>query len=253
MTTKNETTTTENTLKIFPRTTTGKSAAYRMRMNKLVPAVVYGPKLKAPINVALDPKDTLKLYRSVGRTGLVTLAIEAGGPQELNGTKILFKEIQSHPFRGGMTHVDLHQLDLSRALRVTVPLVFVGKAKGIAEGGILSIITRQVEIKCLPTQIPNHIDVDVTGLDMNDSLHISELAKLFEGKLEFIYESDIALASVARPEEEKVVVAAVDPAAAAAGTPAAGAAGAPAAAGAAPAAGAKGAAPAAAAKAPAKK
>ena len=241
-----EPTSTENKLSILGRGSLGKNASFRIRSEGNVPAIVYGPKLKQGIAVSISPKEVRSLYSRVGRTGLVTLEAGEGAPKELNGTKALFKEIQSHPLKRNIVHVDLHQLDLTKKIRVIVPLNFVGKAKGLAEGGIMSIVTRQVEIKCLPEDLPNRLDVDVSEIEVNESIHLEELAKKFEGsKIEFIYEANVALVAVVPPEEEKVVTPVAADAAAAGATPAAGAAGA-AAAGAAPAA-AAGAAPAAAA------
>jgi len=223
-------------LEIFSREKKGKSAAFQLRRSERVPAVVYGPNLKAGITVAVSPKDVRKIYLSAGKTGLITLESKEGAPSELNGTQVLFKELQGHPLKNTLLHVDLHQLDLKRPIRVTVPLNFVGKARGLAEGGIMSIVSRQVEIKCLPTEIPNHIDVDVSELGVNDTIHVEELSKKFkDSKMQFIFEANVALVAIVPPEEEKVVVpVAADAAAAgAAAVP-----GAPAAAGAAPAAGA---------------
>lgn len=246
------------TLKVYPRKGSGKSAAFRSRLEKLVPAIVYGPEMKTPIQVSLPANETVLTYRKVGRTTLLTVEAVDGAPAELNGAKVLIKEIQAHPLKNTLLHVDLHKLDLKRKVRVTVPLNFTGKAKGLSEGGLMSIASRQVVVKVLPTDIPQHLDVDVSKLGVNESIHISDLAKSFEaGKFEFMYESDYAIVAVVPPEEEKAaeVVAApgAEGAAAAPGAPAA--AGAKAAPGAAPAAGAKPAAgaPAAAAKAPAKK
>jgi large subunit ribosomal protein L25 len=234
-------------LEIFAREKKGKSAAFQLRRKERVPAVVYGPNLKEGITVAVSPKDVRRIYLSAGKTGLVTLETKEGAPSQLNGTQVLFKELQGHPLKNTLLHVDLHQLDLKRPIRVTVPLNFVGKAKGLAEGGIMSIVSRQVEIKCLPTEIPNHIDVDVSELGVNDSIHVEELSKKYkDSKLQFIFEANVALVAIVPPEEEKAAApVAADAAAATAGGAAASgapAAGAPAA----------GAAPAAAAGAPAK-
>ena len=248
-----EATTSNETLKlgVHGRDRTGKSVSYRIRASQMVPGVVYGPKLKTPITVKLAPKQIREIYSKAGRTGLVTLESLEGAPSELNGTKVLFKEIQTHPYKNIITHVDLHQLDLGRKIRVTVPLNFTGKAKGLGEGGIMNIVSRAVEIKALPTEIPNHIDVDVSDLGVNDSIHVAELAKKLEAsvKYEFIFENDFALVAIVPPEEEKAAA----PEAAAADAAAAGAAAPAAAAGAAAPAAAGAAAPAAAAKAPAKK
>ncbi len=237
-------------LDIYPRSGTGKNAAYKTRKQKLVPAVVYGPKLGAKdghigIPVSLDPKNFLSVYGVKGRTTLVDLAIKDGAPSELAGSKVLIKDLQTHSLKREVLHVDVFQLDLTQSVRMSVPLKFVGKAKGLVDGGILSIHSRKVAIKCLPTDIPHEIEVDVSDLGLNDSLHVHQLSeKLKDAKYEFIYENDFTLCAVVPPEEEKAATAvAADAAAPAAGAPAAGAApakaGAPAAAAAAPAAKAK--------------
>jgi len=198
-------TTQENfSLQVKPRPVLGKNAAYRARVAKSVPAVVYGPNMKTPVSVHIDPALFVPMYRKVGRTGLITLQTIEGAEASLNGTKVLVKDLQTHPLKNTLLHVDFHQIDLKKAIRMTVPLNFIGKAKGLADGGLMSISARQVEIRVLPTEIPNHIDVDVSDLGVTDSIHISELAKKMEGsKFEFMYESDYALVAVVRPEDEK--------------------------------------------------
>jgi len=238
------------TLKVYPRKGMGKSAAYRARLTKMVPAIIYGPEIKEPVAVSVIPAETIVTYRKAGHSTLVTLEATDGAPASVNGVKVFIKEIQAHPLKNTLLHVDFHKLDLKRQIRVTVPLNFTGKAKGLMEGGLMSIASRQVRIKALPLDVPAHLDVDVTELGVNESIHVSDLAKKFDGgKFEFIYESDYAIVAVVPPEEEKAAEVAV------AAEAAPGAAGAPAAGAAAPAAGAKPAAgaPAAAAKAPAKK
>ncbi len=237
-------------LDVYPRTQTGKNESHRTRVANLIPAVIYGPKVmtkdskRTGVAVGLDPKNFLLVYGAKGRTTLVDLALKEGAPQELAGSKVLIKDLQTNPLKREVLHVDVLQLDLSKELRVVVPLKYVGKAKGLNEGGILSIMIRQVEIKCLPADIPHEIEVDVSDVGVNESLHVAQLAEIMKDKkYEFMYESDFTLCGVVPPEEEKAAV--VDPAAVAAAP----AAGAPAAAGAAPAA----AAPAAGAKAPAAK
>lgn len=192
----------EFSLNVYDRPETGKNASYRMRATKRIPAIVYGPEMKTPLPVSLDPKELRLVFRSAGRTGLVTLAPQESAPSELKGVKVLFKEIQMHPFKNELTHVDLHKLDLNRKVRVVVPLKFIGKAKGVAEGGIVSTLSREVEIKAPPTDIPNHIDVDISELNVNDSIKIEELANSYKGgKYEFIYESNYSLVAVVPPDE----------------------------------------------------
>ena len=243
----------KETLEIYPRTSSGKNAAYKTRRSKFIPAVVYGPRIgqktekvttRTGISICLEPRNFVSVYQNKGRTTLVDLSLQDGAPSELAGSKVLIKDLQKHTLKNEVMHVDILQLDLTQSLRVSVPLKFIGKAIGLVEGGILSIISRQAEIRCLPEDIPHEIEVDVTDLKVNDSLHIQELSEKTKAagnkKYEFIYDSDYTLCAVVPPEEEKVVAPVAD-AAAAAGAP-----GAPAAAGAAPAAGDKaGAAPAA--------
>jgi large subunit ribosomal protein L25 len=229
----------ELTLQVFPRKSTGRNESHRVRQSNLIPAVVYGPKLKAALPVSLVPNEVKSIWKKAGKTGLVTLEAMDGAPAELKGTKVLFKDLQTHAFKNQLMHVDLHQLDLGRKIRVTVPLQFVGKAKGLAEGGLMSIASREVEIKCVPTEIPSTIEVDITDVGMNDSIHIDDLAKKMSGaKFEFIYDANIVLMAIVPPEEEKAATPAAD-AAAATAAPGAAAPGAPAAGAAAPAAAAK--------------
>ncbi|MEZ4814219.1 MAG: 50S ribosomal protein L25 [Bdellovibrionota bacterium] len=220
------------TLDVYPRTGSGKNAAFRTRAKNLIPAVVYGSKMSKDdkptgLSVSLDPKNFLKVYQVTGRSSLVDVALQEGAPAELAGSKVLIKALQSNPLKREVLHVDILQLDMAKELRVVVPLKFVGKAKGLTEGGILSIMVRQVEIKCLPADIPHEIEVDVTGVNVNETIHIHQLSeRMKDSKFEFIYDSDYTLCGVVPPEEEKAATpaeaAAADAAAApAAGTPAA--------------------------------
>ncbi len=220
----------EITLKVYGRSS-GENP-FQTRKAKKVPAVVYGPNMKSPVKISLEPNDVIAINRKAGKTSLVKLKSQDAGSKEIDNSVVLLKEIQTHPYKNLLLHVDLHQIDLSKKIRVTVPLNFTGKAKGLAEGGLMNVSVRDVELKCLPTNIPNHLDFDLTDLGLNESLSISELEKRFADhkEFEFIYDSDFSVVGIVEPREEKAV--AVDPAAAAA------AAGPEAAAGAAPAAGA---------------
>lgn len=220
------------TLDVYPRSGSGKNAAYRTRSKNLIPAVVYGSKLKkgeehTGLSVSLDPKNFLKVYQVTGRSSLIDVALKDGAPSELAGSKVLIKALQTNPLKREVLHVDILQLDMSKELRVVVPLKFVGKAIGLNEGGIFSIMVRQVEIKCLPADIPHEIEVDVSEVNVNETIHIHQLSEKLKGKVkyEFIYDSDFTLCGVVPPEEEKVEAVATDAAATpAAGAPAAGAA-----------------------------
>lgn len=219
-------------LDVYPRSGSGKNAAYKTRVKNLIPAIVYGSKLNKDnsptgVSVSLDPKNFLKVYSVSGRSSLVDVALKDGAPAELGGSKVLIKALQTNPLKREVLHVDILQLDMAKELRVVVPLKYVGKAKGLVEGGILSIMARQVEIKCLPADIPHEIEVDVTDVGVNESIHIHQLSEKLKDKVkyEFIFDSDYTLCGVQPPEEEKVAAPVEGaPAAEGAAAPAAGAA-----------------------------
>lgn len=187
---------------VYDRMGTGKSSAHKTRAKGLVPGIVYGPTMKENQNVCVDLKSITKVYKNSGRTTVVTLESDEKSSNKLMGAKVLINDIQVDTLKNRITHVDFNQIDLNKKLRVTVPLNFTGTAKGIKDGGILSIATRNVEIRSLPNEIPAHIDVDISALDINDSYKLSELESANSG-FEFIYEGDIALATVAMAAEEK--------------------------------------------------
>lgn len=238
-------------LQVELRQGAGKGAARRLRETSKVPAVFYGPHLKSPISLSIGEKDVMKVVRSGSN---VLLTLRSAGNSSIDGKMALLKDEEIHPVSRKYIHVDLYEIRMDEKLKVKIPVALVGKAKGVGEGGILEQVTRELEIRCLPTEIPDRIEVDVSSLDIGMSLHISDI-KLPKG-VTVVADVDYTLASVVPPEAEEVAAPAptAEAVAGAAAPGAAPAAGAPAAPGAAPAAGAKaapGAAPAAGGKAPA--
>jgi large subunit ribosomal protein L25 len=215
----------------------GRATARGLRVAKMVPGVIYGA--TENVSVSLHVNDILKYNTRAYENALLNIK---STDSKLNGKVALLKEVFINPLSRRPEHVDLFALDLTKNVRVSVEIRVEGKAIGLAEGGLLNIVTRQVEIECLPTGIPEAIVVDVTNLGVGDSLHVSDLT--IPDGVKMISRPELTIAAVVVQEEEVVATPAADAAA-----PAAGAAAAPAAAGAA---GAKAAAPAAA-KAPAKK
>jgi large subunit ribosomal protein L25 len=229
----------------------GRAGARGLRENKMVPGVIYGA--TENMNVQVHVNDILKYNTRAYENALLNIKSDEKG---LNGKVALLKEVIVHPVSRRPEHVDFFALDLKKTVRVSVEIRVEGKAIGLAEGGLLNIAARQVEIECLPTEIPDAIVVDVTNLGLGDSIHASDLT--IPDGVKLISRPELTIAAVVIQAEEEVVAAVVDPAAAAAApAAAAGAAGAAgakgAAAPAAAAAGAKGAAAPAAAKAPAGK
>lgn len=218
------------------RPTRPKGQLTALRREGRIPGVLYGPK-GTSVPVAVDAAELRSGMAGTSRQRLIRLKSAA---PELNERHIILKEIQRAPVSGKIVHVDFYEVDMSKPLRLSVPLKFTGRAVGIIDGGILQPLVREVEVECPPLEIPEFIDVDVTPLGIHDVIHISALK--FPGNVKPIYDSDFAVVSVLPPTVAEAPVAAAAPEVTAEGAPVEGAAApaagaaAPAAAGAAPAA-----------------
>ncbi len=153
------------------RTDRGKNAARRLRRQGLVPAVVYGGK-GGNVAVSVDPKALQKVLRSeAGRNAILKLDISGSG-----ATNAILKSWQVDPVKENFLHADFYRIAMDVAIRVTVPIAVRGEAPGVkTEGGILELILREIEVECLPGDIPEHIDIDVSSLEMNGALRVSDL------------------------------------------------------------------------------
>lgn len=195
----------------------GKGPARRTRAAGLVPAVVYGPHLEKPLNIAVDAKETKAAIQTPKKMNTV-LGLSVEGKQ----ITVLLKEFQLDPVSKELLHVDFIDVRENEQVKVKIPLILTGKAEGVTNGGILSQVRREVEVWALPAAIPEKIEADVTPLKIGGSLHINEV-KLPAG-VTVKTSVNFTVAVVTAPEIEKVA----EPVAAAAGaTPAAGEAGKP--------------------------
>lgn len=196
----------------------GKSVSRKLRRDRQVPAVVYGPKVKN-LSFSLDERDAVKYSQHGFENSLFTLK---SNDQGLQGLKVLKKEIKLHPVTRRPIHVDFFAPDMAQEVRVWVEVKFTGKAEGTKEGGVFNAVNREIEIECLPNEIPEFFELDVTPLQLNESFHVSDLK--LPSSLKLITSIDETLCAVAEVKEE--VAAPVDPStvAAAAAAPAAGAA-----------------------------
>jgi len=164
---------------IHPRSDTGKGAARRMRRSGQVPGIVYGPK-RTPALVAVDSLQVERRLAHLEGSHLIRLVSAEPGGSDGGERMVLVREMQRHPVTGVVLHADFYEVDLTERLAVSVPLHFVGKAVGVVAGGILQPILREIEVECLPTEIPEFIEVDVSALGIHDAVHLTEL-KLPEG------------------------------------------------------------------------
>ncbi len=187
------------------RAQTGKGANRRLRVAGKVPATFYGPK-RQTLSIEVDAKEFDTKLTKVEGSHLIRMKSDA---PELEGCVALLRETQSEPVSGRPVHADFLEIDLTKKLEVRVPLHYVGKAIGVAlQGGILQPIQRELEVVCLPTDIPEFVEVDVSGLNIHDVLHVSDL-KLPAG-VEGASEADLALVTVMPPTVEEVKVEAAE-------------------------------------------
>ncbi len=201
----------------------GKSTARGLRTHRAVPAVVYGPKTK-PLTISIPVNDAVKFSSRGFENRVITLE---SSDTSINGLKVLRKSHDIHPVTRRPIHLDFFAPDMTQKVRVNVEVRITGKAAGTAEGGLVSMVRRDVEIETLPLEIPEFFTLDVSDLGLNESKHVSDIA--FPAGVKVITSTDETIVTCAEVKEEVVVAAVVDPAAAAApgAAPAAGAAAAP--------------------------
>jgi large subunit ribosomal protein L25 len=210
----------EATLEAVKREGRGKNEANRLRASGRIPGVVYGTasKGKAPegVAVAVDPKAVLRILHSdSGANTLITLTLD--GSQ----ARVMVKEYQLDPTTHQLLHADFYQLAMDKAITVTVPVLIKGEPKGVKlQGGMLDFVTRDIEVECLPTDIPERIDVDVSEMMLHDAIRVRDLAP--DPKWKPVTEGDTMLVHVVMPKAEEAATAAeaeAAPAAAAAAEP----------------------------------
>jgi large subunit ribosomal protein L25 len=175
------------------RETGSKGLVHRLRHQGRIPAILYGPKT-TPTPVSVSETDLLARVAHTATSRIIRLKSNSA---EIDGRHVILKEVQRAPVSRKILHADLYEVDLSRAIRVSVPLKFVGRAAGIAAGGILQPLEREVEVECLPLEIPESVEVDVSALGIHDVIHVSQLK--FAGNVKPIYETDYPVVTVLPP------------------------------------------------------
>ena len=179
---------------------TGKGAARRLRAAGQIPAVLYG-KDQEPISLTLDAREALQLFHSISvENTIVNVQID----DDKEALETLVREIQMHPYRPDLVHVDFYCIERGVALEVDIPANYVGTPQGVRDGGILEVILHELRVKCIPSKIPDTIDIEVSALDIGDSIHASEIS-MDEG-VELLTDpgQTVCLVSAPRVEEEEV-------------------------------------------------
>jgi large subunit ribosomal protein L25 len=202
-------------IQVDAREAGSKQQARRLRRDGKIPAVFYGPKTPA---VALELNKKEFSTRVAGLEGSHLVRLKSASAA-LADKVALVKEMQYHPITGDVIHADLYEVDLTARIQVHVPLHFVGKAAGVVRGGILQPIVREIEVECLPMDIPQFFDVEVSALDIGDTIHIEDLS-MPEG-VTVVHEANLALVAVVPPTVEEAPTVAPAEAEEAAAVPAA--------------------------------
>jgi large subunit ribosomal protein L25 len=204
----------EATLEAVERTARGKNESRRLRVTGKIPAVVYGVR-EAGVPIAVDPKGLTKILQTeLGANTLIALKLPGGG-----NARVLVKEYQYDPVTHKLLHADFYKVAMDKVIRVTVTVVPKGEPKGVKQqGGVLDIVHRQLELECLPADIPEHIEVDVTEMMVGQSVRVRDVAT--NAKWKAVSDPDMMLMHVIIPKVEEVPATPEAVAAAAAAGPA---------------------------------
>ena len=188
------TATAEKNVEAKPRQGGGKNDARRLRQTGMIPAVVYGAGQDSKA-VTVDPKQMNRILRSEsGHNSIFDLTLDG------QTAKVMIVDWQYEPIKSALLHVDLKRIAMDKVLQVSVPIVLKGEAPGVkVQGGILEQILREVEIECLPADIPGHIDADVSQLNFGEVIRVSDLPH--DDKVKFITDEGQPVAHVVAVKE----------------------------------------------------
>ena len=164
----------EATLQLSSRESSGKGAARKLRMKGQVPGIIYGPEVK-PVSVTVAEAELSRLLRQYyGTNVLLSLDIDGKGPSK---QKAIVRDIQRDPVRGELLHVDFHQISMTKPLHIKIAVHLHGIPEGVKNsGGILQHAVRDLDITCLPTNIPESVEIDVSALGIHGNIHVRDIS-----------------------------------------------------------------------------
>jgi large subunit ribosomal protein L25 len=208
----------EATLEATVRDSFGKNEARRTRRDGRVPAVVYGAASEGASReataIAVEPRALLKILHSeAGANTLISLKLSGGE------ARVLIKEYQLDPVTHAVLHADFYRVRMDKTIHVTIPVIVKGEPKGVKQqGGLLEFIRREIEVECLPADIPEHVEVDVTELMLHQGIRVRDI--MVDAKWKSISDPEMMLVHVILPKAEEVAATPETVAAAATATPA---------------------------------
>jgi large subunit ribosomal protein L25 len=185
-------------LKAEAREGAGKGVSRRLRRAGKIPGIFYGPTREAT-TIAIDAREFGRKVADLEGAHLIRFDCPAS---EINGRVALVKSTQYHPVSGDALHVDFYEVDLTKRIRVAAPLHFTGRPAGVALGGILQPVRREIEVECLPGDIPEFVSVDVSALGIHDSIQVSQIA-MPQG-VQAVFDDDFTVVTVLAPAVEEV-------------------------------------------------
>ena len=188
----------EAILEASARDTFGKNEARRTRRDGKVPGVLYGGDKKEATPISVDPRELLKILHSEsGANTLISLKLAGGGD-----TRVLVKDFQLDPITHHVLHADFYRVAMDRLIRVTIPVVSTGEPKGVKQqGGLLEFVRREIVIECLPGDIPEHVEVDVSELMLHQGVRVRDVAT--DPKWKPLTEPETMLVHVILPKAEE--------------------------------------------------
>ncbi|MGD8213142.1 MAG: 50S ribosomal protein L25/general stress protein Ctc [Desulfobacterales bacterium] len=184
------------------RKTTGNSPARSLRRSGQIPAVLYGPKIE-PVLLAVNIKDLENVLKQGNAFQMILNLVIQNGKKRTKAAMV--KELQTHPVSGNFIHIDFYEIDMKRQINVMVPVITKGQSVGVENGGMLNIVRREIELLCLPGDIPEAIEIDITDLEIGDSIHIEDIP--LGENVEVSADFNFTVVTVLSPtvEEEEVV------------------------------------------------
>ena len=186
-------------LKTNIRTTTGNGPARRLRRAGQIPAVFYGPGAESVL-LSVDIND-LGMVLQKGRIGQVLLNLVIQNDGETSTKTVMIKELQIHPVSRNFLHIDFYEIAMDSKIVVNVPIITTGKSKGVEIGGILQIIKRELEVQCLPLDVPKSIEIDITDLNIGDSIHVGDIPR--QNEVEFLDDENFTVVTIVIPKIEE--------------------------------------------------
>ncbi len=152
------------------RQDTGKGAAHRARQSGNIPAVIYGPEIDS-IPIEVEEREFRSVWKAAGGSSIVNLKVDG------KENKVIVRDIQRDPITNRVIHLDFHAISMTKPISISIPIIFTGTPVGVkVDGGIMQATMRELDISCLPTDIPEHFEIDVSNLSIGDSIHVSNLS-----------------------------------------------------------------------------